>query len=131
MILPSKYLLPTQLSLLLTLGALSGCAANTARPGEVCGHCDYRFSHYTPNPCDPCVPEIELPGYGHTPTSWQVWPEVAIQPHVGSPPPATPMEVFPPPSSLPPQIPVPSSGDMSEVPQVPRQLMATPNYYRP
>jgi hypothetical protein len=59
---------------------LSGCAADSARPGTVCGHCDYRFSYQTPNPCDPCVQGVELPCYGHTPTSWQVWPECCNNP---------------------------------------------------
>jgi hypothetical protein len=51
-----------------------GCATEEALPGSYCGHCDYRFAHGpVPNPCDPCVPWLELPCYGHTPTTWQVW----------------------------------------------------------
>jgi hypothetical protein len=52
----------------------SGCVADSARPGTVCDHCDYRFAYQTPNPCDRCVRGVELPCYGHTPTCWQTWP---------------------------------------------------------
>ena len=79
MTLPTKLCLPYQALLLTAAGLLSGCVADSARPGAVCGHCDYRFSHQTPNPCDDCVPEIVLPGYGHTPTSWQIWPEHVVE----------------------------------------------------
>jgi hypothetical protein len=61
--------------LVVAVGMLCGCAVDSARPGTVCGHCDYRFSHQTPNPCDPCVRVVELPCFGYTPTTWHPWPE--------------------------------------------------------
>jgi hypothetical protein len=61
--------------LVIVVVMLGGCAVDSARPGTVCGHCDYRFSYQTPNPCDPCVGVVELPCFGYTPTTWHPWPE--------------------------------------------------------
>ena len=50
---------------------LCGCRADSAHPGTHCGHCDYRFSYQTPNPCDHCTTGLELPCFGYTPTVWR------------------------------------------------------------
>jgi hypothetical protein len=105
--------LPHLLSLVVAAGLLAGCATDSARPGTVCGHCDYRFSYLTPNPCDPCVPELVLPGYGHTPTSWQVWPETIVHTHVEPGPQALPLENIPPPQIGAPPVPMPPVDDTS------------------
>jgi hypothetical protein len=54
---------------------MSGCKAHFAQLASTCHHCDYRFSYCTPNPCNACVPVMELPCYGYTATFWGVWPE--------------------------------------------------------
>ncbi len=53
-----------------------GCKAPTvADSGSHCGQCDYKFANQTPNPCDLCVPYVELPCYGFTPTCWRMFPD--------------------------------------------------------
>ena len=87
---------------------LAGCTMDSARPGTVCGHCDYRFSYQTPNPCDPCVSTIELPCFGYTPTTWHPWPECCA--HTPLPPieeEPSPEDV-PLPDMAPPPTPLPS-----------------------
>lgn len=94
---------------------LCGCATDSARPGTVCGHCDYRFSYQTPNPCDPCVRVVELPCFGYTPTSWQLWPEgCAYSPYQPAPQ-ELPIEAVPLPETMPPT-PLPSAQDASRHP---------------
>ena len=107
MTLSIRHSLPLLVSLVVATSLLAGCATDSARPGTVCGHCDYRFSYVTPNPCDSCVPELVLPGYGHTPTSWQVWPETIVHGDTEGGPPALPLEIVPAPDSGDPPIPLP------------------------
>jgi hypothetical protein len=120
--------------LLMMSGALTGCATDSARPGTVCGHCDYRFSLLTPNPCDPCVPEVLLPGYGHTPTSWQVWSEGVVHPHFEPAQQPHPLEEVPrpavPPAEPPSQLAPPTSG-MVPPAEVTAQAMTLPDFPRP
>ena len=112
----------------------AGCATNSARPGTVCGHCDYRFSYVTPNPCDSCVPELVLPGYGHTPTSWQVWSEGIVHSHVEPIMETRPLEDVPRPDAgpvQPPGQPMPPTGSMLSPSEVTVEALLLPDYRRP
>jgi hypothetical protein len=106
----------------------AGCAADSAKPGTHCGHCDYRFSYQTPNPCDCNVCGVELPYFGHTPTVWQPWPEhCVIHPPVETLPTVMPDQAAP--LTAPPTLPAepvdPMSGghlqrpDMANLPSAP------------
>ena len=122
------------LSLLIAAGLLAGCATDSARPGTVCGHCDYRFSYVTPNPCDQCVPEIVLPGYGHTPTTWQVWSEEAVYSHAEPTLETRPVEDVPPPDAVPmqpPSQPMPPTSGMLPSSDPTAEAMALPDHRRP
>ena len=134
MTLSTCHRLPHLLSLLVAAALLSGCATDSARPGTVCGHCDYRFSYVTPNPCDPCVPELVLPGYGHTPTSWHVWSEGVVYSHVEPTPKALPMEDVPPPDARPvepPTEPMPPTSGMLPPFEATAEATPMPNHRRP
>jgi hypothetical protein len=103
------------LPLIILAGFFAGCASDSARPGTVCGHCDYRFGRLTPNPCDECVPEVILPGYGYTPTSWQVWSEAVVPVYIEPASQSPPVEEVPGPSperAEPPQEPMPPTSGM-------------------
>jgi hypothetical protein len=117
----TSHRLPLHFAIVIAACFLAGCATDSARPGTVCGHCDYRFSYVTPNPCDACVPEIVLPGYGHTPTSWQVWSEEAVYSHVEPTLESRPLEDVPVPEIRPvepPSHPMPPTSGMLPPPDI-------------
>jgi hypothetical protein len=115
-------------------GILAGCATDSARPGTVCGHCDYRFSHVTPNPCDPCVPELVLPGYGHTPTTWQVWSEGVVYSQAEPTQQMHPLEDVAPPNAVPmqpPSQPMPPTNGMLPPTEITAEAMSLPDPRHP
>jgi hypothetical protein len=126
--------LPLLILLMVVAGFVAGCATHSARPGTVCGHCDYRFGKVTPNPCDPCVPEVMLPGYGHTPTSWQVWPEGMAHSHIEPAQPSPPLEEVPGPTARPldkPVEPMPPTSGMTRPLEITAEAMPLPDFRRP
>ncbi len=105
---------------------LTGCAGlhiNQTTPLKGTS-CDYEFAKKLPNPSDPCVPHVNIPGYGFTPTAWYDFQPKSPKPH------AAPSQKEPAaPEEIPAQSPNPPehASDATEK----RHLIATPFKDRP
>jgi hypothetical protein len=67
--------------------SFSGCAVfeSASTPSKKCSTCNYEFAKkFTPNPCDPCVPYGEIPGFGYTPTTWGDYVPACLTPYPAS-----------------------------------------------